>query len=226
VALPTQVRAIRPAAPADPDQPPTVFTADLVRPAALPGTARVAVAAIIVQTGVDDPESTSLTALATQLADDVREILQGDAPEAPVSAAMAVSGSLTALDRTDPRAGAAAPAGQAAGRPEPIVVDRARRYATVGGRSLDLTYREFELLAFLADHPGHVFSRAHLLRTVWDHAPVGSRTVDVHVRRLRIKLGPEARRLTTVRNVGYRLEPLAPGGLPRGHRPYAPVGVS
>ena len=80
----------------------------------------------------------------------------------------------------------------------------------MAGRELDLTYREFELLAFLVEHPGRVFSRAHLLRTVWDHAPVGSRTVDVHVRRLRIKLGPAAGRITTVRSVGYRLEP-APG---------------
>jgi DNA-binding CsgD family transcriptional regulator len=170
----------------------------------VPGTAGVTVAAIIVQTGVDDPESTSLTTLATQLADDVREILAGGTPEASVSAAVAVSGPLTALDRQAGRPAVAS------AQPDPIVVDRARRYATVAGQSLDLTYREFELLAFLADHPGHVFSRAHLLRTVWDHAPVGSRTVDVHVRRLRIKLGAEARRLTTVRNVGYRLESLPP----------------
>ena len=71
---------------------------------------------------------------------------------------------------------------------------------------LDLTFKEFELLKFLAQHPGRVFTRAQLLQEVWGYDYYGgTRTVDVHVRRLRAKLGPEHETLIgTVRNVGYR----------------------
>jgi DNA-binding response OmpR family regulator len=74
------------------------------------------------------------------------------------------------------------------------------------GRPLDLTYKEFELIRFLAQSPGRVFSRARLLREVWGYDFYGgTRTVDVHVRRLRAKLGPEHEHLIeTVRGVGYR----------------------
>ena len=83
---------------------------------------------------------------------------------------------------------------------------RDERTARVRGRILDLTYKEFELLKFLAQHPGRVFSRAQLLQEVWGYDYFGgTRTVDVHVRRLRAKLGPEHEALIgTVRNVGYR----------------------
>jgi DNA-binding response OmpR family regulator len=71
---------------------------------------------------------------------------------------------------------------------------------------LDLTFKEFELLKYLAQHPGRVFSRQQLLSEVWGYDYFGgTRTVDVHVRRLRAKLGPEHETLIgTVRNVGYR----------------------
>jgi DNA-binding response OmpR family regulator len=74
------------------------------------------------------------------------------------------------------------------------------------GRPLDLTYKEFELIRFLAQSPGRVFSRARLLREVWGYDFYGgTRTVDVHVRRLRAKLGPAHEHLIeTVRGVGYR----------------------
>jgi DNA-binding response OmpR family regulator len=79
----------------------------------------------------------------------------------------------------------------------------------VGGRPLDLTYKEFELLKFLAQRPGRVSDRDVLLREVWGYDYYGgTRTVDVHVRRLRAKLGPEHEALIeTIRNVGYRLVP-------------------
>lgn len=79
----------------------------------------------------------------------------------------------------------------------------------VGGRPLDLTYKEFELLKFLAQRPGRVCDRDTLLREVWGYDYYGgTRTVDVHVRRLRAKLGPEHEALIeTIRNVGYRLVP-------------------
>ena len=79
----------------------------------------------------------------------------------------------------------------------------------VRGRPLDLTYKEFELLKFLAQRPGRVCDRDLLLREVWGYDYYGgTRTVDVHIRRLRAKLGVEHETLIeTIRNVGYRLVP-------------------
>jgi DNA-binding response OmpR family regulator len=90
-----------------------------------------------------------------------------------------------------------------------VIVDEATYSAKVRGRALDLTYKEFELLKFLAQHPGRVFTRAQLLQEVWGYDYFGgTRTVDVHVRRLRAKLGVEHEALIgTVRNVGYRFVP-------------------
>ena len=87
-----------------------------------------------------------------------------------------------------------------------LVIDEATYTARVPGGVLDLTYKEFELLKFLAQHPGRVFTRAQLLQEVWGYDYFGgTRTVDVHVRRLRAKLGAEYESLIgTVRNVGYR----------------------
>jgi DNA-binding response OmpR family regulator len=87
-----------------------------------------------------------------------------------------------------------------------VVVDEATYTAKIGGRPLDLTFKEFELLKYLAQHPGRVFTRQQLLQEVWGYDYFGgTRTVDVHVRRLRAKLGPENEMLIgTVRNVGYR----------------------
>lgn len=78
--------------------------------------------------------------------------------------------------------------------------------AKLKGRPLDLTYKEFELLKFLAQHPGRVFTRDQLLREVWGYDYFGgTRTVDVHVRRLRAKLGSEYEAMIgTVRQVGYK----------------------
>ena len=92
-----------------------------------------------------------------------------------------------------------------------LVIDEATYSARVGGRLLDLTYKEFELLKHLAQHPGRVFTRAQLLQEVWGYDYFGgTRTVDVHVRRLRAKLGPEYDVLIgTVRNVGSRFVPEA-----------------
>jgi DNA-binding response OmpR family regulator len=79
--------------------------------------------------------------------------------------------------------------------------------AKLKGRPLDLTYKEFVLLKFLALHPGRVFTRDQLLREVWGYDYFGGhRTVDVHVRRLRAKLGSEYESMIgTVRQVGYKL---------------------
>ena len=87
-----------------------------------------------------------------------------------------------------------------------LSIDEATYQARIKGRPLDLTFKEFELLKFLAQHPGRVFTRAQLLQEVWGYDYYGgTRTVDVHVRRLRAKLGPEHEALVgTVRNVGYK----------------------
>jgi DNA-binding response OmpR family regulator len=87
-----------------------------------------------------------------------------------------------------------------------LVIDEGTYTARLRGRPLDLTYKEFELLKYLAQHAGRVFTRAQLLQEVWGYDFFGgTRTVDVHVRRLRAKLGPEYESLIgTVRNVGYK----------------------
>jgi DNA-binding response OmpR family regulator len=90
-----------------------------------------------------------------------------------------------------------------------LVIDPVGYTAKLQGQTLDLTYKEFELLRYLAQHAGRVFTRTQLLQEVWGYDYYGgTRTVDVHVRRLRAKLGPENDQLIgTVRNVGYRFDP-------------------
>jgi len=87
-----------------------------------------------------------------------------------------------------------------------VVIDENSYTAKIRGQALDLTYKEFELLKYLAQHPGRVFTRAQLLQEVWGYDYFGgTRTVDVHIRRLRSKLGTEFETIIgTVRNVGYR----------------------
>jgi DNA-binding response OmpR family regulator len=87
-----------------------------------------------------------------------------------------------------------------------LVLNLETYQASIGGRPLDLTYMEYELLKFLAQNPGKVFTREILLSRVWGYEYYGgARTVDVHVRRLRAKLGEEhAGLIQTVRSVGYR----------------------
>jgi DNA-binding response OmpR family regulator len=87
-----------------------------------------------------------------------------------------------------------------------VTIDEATYTARLKGNVLDLTFKEFELLKYLAQHPGRVFTRAQLLQEIWGYDYFGgTRTVDVHIRRLRSKLGPEFEAIIgTVRNVGYR----------------------
>ena len=87
-----------------------------------------------------------------------------------------------------------------------VVIDETTYTARLKGNVLDLTFKEFELLKYLAQHRGRVFTRAQLLQEIWGYDYFGgTRTVDVHIRRLRSKLGPEFEAIIgTVRNVGYR----------------------
>jgi DNA-binding response OmpR family regulator len=115
---------------------------------------------------------------------------------------------------------AAAPARTGEVRSGELVIDEATYSARIGGIGLDLTFKEFELLKFLAQHPRRVFTRSQLLQEVWGYDYFGgTRTVDVHVRRLRAKLGTENEGLIgTVRNVGYKFVPAKQaGGRGRGN---------
>jgi len=86
-----------------------------------------------------------------------------------------------------------------------VTIDEQSYSARLHGKPLDLTYKEFQLLHFLATHPSRVFTREQLLSEVWGYDYFGgTRTVDVHVRRLRAKLGDQEQIIGTVRNVGYR----------------------
>jgi DNA-binding response OmpR family regulator len=94
-------------------------------------------------------------------------------------------------------------------RVDDLELNLATYQVTVGGEPVDFTYVEYELLKFLMTHPRRVFSREALLSRVWGYDYYGgSRTVDVHVRRVRAKLGSRhAERIKTVRSVGYRFDP-------------------
>jgi len=124
------------------------------------------------------------------------------------------------------RRAAAAPATPDEIRSGDLAIDEVTYTARLRSRALDLTFKEFELLKFLAQHPGRVFTRAHLLQEVWGYDYFGgTRTVDVHVRRLRAKLGAEHEALIgTVRNVGYRFVPAKGADEVRVHRPAAAGG--
>ncbi len=106
---------------------------------------------------------------------------------------------------------AAVPEGQAAGEWPGLLLDHDQRRVWVDGAEVPLTFQEFELLAFLAAHPATVFSRANLVREVWQRDfAADSRTVDVHVSRLRHKLGPShGKCLVTEYRVGYQFRPSA-----------------
>jgi len=91
----------------------------------------------------------------------------------------------------------------------PVTLDPERHRVTLGGRALQLTPKEFDLLQALLEAAGRVLSREYLLNHVWGYAradEIESRTVDVHVRRLRAKLGDAGSRIATIKSVGYRFE--------------------
>jgi two-component system phosphate regulon response regulator PhoB len=93
----------------------------------------------------------------------------------------------------------------------PIIIDRAAHRVVIDGQDIDLTPTEYKLLLTLAERRGRVQARAHLLQTVWDAAPdIQTRTVDMHVQRLRAKLGAAGDLIETVRGFGYRLRAAQP----------------
>jgi hypothetical protein len=119
-------------------------------------------------------------------------------------------GYLVLIPADSPHLTRANPVTPVAEEAEPLVrIDTVQRTAQLGGTELDLTYLEFELLAHLVAHPGRVHTRDQLVTTVWGYGHVGDgRTVDVHIARLRRKLGVEHRKaIQTVRRVGYKYTP-------------------
>ena len=87
-----------------------------------------------------------------------------------------------------------------------LVLDAERRSVTADGQALELTLREFELLRLFMTHPGKAWSREALYRALWGEDMTDSRTLDVHIRSLRAKLGPRGSMVQTVRGLGYRFE--------------------
>ncbi|MFI6320987.1 winged-helix domain-containing protein [Nonomuraea sp. NPDC050556] len=155
-------------------------------------------------TGIDCPLLVIVTegGLAAMTAEwGVDDVLLSDAGPAEVEARLRMATGRISMASTDE-----APDEIRSGE---LSIDEATYTARLRGRALDLTFKEFELLKYLAQHPGRVFTRAQLLQEVWGYDYFGgTRTVDVHVRRLRAKLGPEYEALIgTVRNVGYRFVP-------------------
>jgi len=132
----------------------------------------------------------------------IDDVLLETAGPAEVEARIRLSIGSLALSASDDPTDAQITAGN-------LVIDENTYSARIDGRVLDLTYKEFELIKHLAQHPGRVFTRAQLLQEVWGYDYFGgTRTVDVHIRRLRAKLGLEYEVLIgTVRNVGYRFVP-------------------
>ena len=127
-------------------------------------------------------------------------------PFSPAELALRVNGLLRRLGSPAVRAGSTLTAG-------PITVDRSAHRIQVDGRELDLTATEFKLLVTLIERRGRVQSRPQLLETVWDAQPdIQTRTVDMHVQRLRTKLGLAGDLIETVRGFGYRFKAAERGG--------------
>lgn len=145
---------------------------------------------------------TELPSRTAQLADDYGRVIAKSVPGVHARPAIIAAAS------TSTATGRAAPPKRFDG----LHIDRSSREVRAGGVPVRLSYREFELLCFLAEHPRQPVSRAQLMREVWDtagNAPeieISGRTVDTHVRRLRVKLGDHAGVVTTVRGRGYRFD--------------------
>ncbi|WP_294180070.1 response regulator transcription factor [uncultured Schumannella sp.] len=198
--------------PAEPASLVTAPTADLILvDARLDLASAKSLCKILVTTGVTVPVVLVLTEgglTAVQSDWGVDDVILESAGPAEVDARIRLAIGRLAEDKTSSKI-------QTSG----VVIDEASYSAKVHGRPLDLTYKEFELLRFFASHPSRVFTREQLLSEVWGYDYFGgTRTVDVHVRRLRAKLGDLESLIGTVRNVGYRFnvyeddERLTPAG--------------
>ncbi|QJW35639.1 winged helix-turn-helix domain-containing protein [Cellulosimicrobium protaetiae] len=200
------------AAPRTPDSRAAVGTpAGPARPAVPAPAAPRRNPGFVLYVGVDAAPGEQPQAQLVELAEALGELARDWLPSAETYTALALAEPTTAT--TSPVQDIAAFRERLATlSPVPrVVIDPAGRTVTVEGRSARLTFREIELLSYLARTAHRVVTRAELLETVWaDHeVAAGSRTIDVHVRRLREKLGLE-HVITTVRGLGYRFDPQTP----------------
>jgi two-component system phosphate regulon response regulator PhoB len=130
-------------------------------------------------------------------------------PFSPAELALRVNGLLRRLGAPPVSAGATLAVG-------PIVIDRSAHRVSVGGKEIELTATEYKLLLTLIERQGRVQTRPQLLETVWEAQPdIQTRTVDMHVQRLRSKLGSAGHMIETVRGFGYRFRSPERGGKPR-----------
>jgi DNA-binding winged helix-turn-helix (wHTH) protein len=147
--------------------------------------------------------SAELPTRTAQLADEFGSLVSHSIPGLRARKAVISTGG----ERARPPVGSPAP------RRHGLIIDRASREVSVDGHRVRFTYREFELLSYLAGFPRRAVSRDELMREVWGEftpetaVDASHRTVDTHVRRVRAKLGDHARALTTVRGLGYRFDP-------------------
>lgn len=169
------------------------------------GTAEPSPLGLVVFVEVDEALAGRSGTTVVELAELLREFAQELLPTAETSAAIAL--------RSPSHAGAQLRAVKAAiAQPDQesrsgFLLDHAARTAVVDGRPVTLTHREFELLAYLIENRHRAVTRPELIDQVWPlGTQAGSRTVDVHIRRLRVKLGPHGRRIRTLRGHGYRLD--------------------
>jgi DNA-binding response OmpR family regulator len=170
---------------------------------------------------LDGDPSTMPPANLYRLARAVEDLIRAVAPSVicDVSIEVANQTSMTAggAQSVQPLHPRLAPAGPATPAPDDpadaqISLDVDGRTLTVDGAVVELTRREFDLLAYLQRHQGQALSRNELMNAVWQtNYLAGDRTVDVHVRRLRVKLGPHADNLITLRGFGYRFDENVPG---------------
>lgn len=167
------------------------------------GTAEPSPLGLVVFVEVDEDLAGRSGSTVVELAELLREFAQELLPSAATSAAIAL--------RSPSHAGAQLRAVKAAitepGPGQGFALDHAARTVVVDGRPATLTHREFELLAYLIENRRRAVTRPELIDQVWPLGTrAGTRTVDVHIRRLRVKLGQHGRRIRTLRGHGYRLD--------------------
>jgi DNA-binding winged helix-turn-helix (wHTH) protein len=206
-----------PAGPTSPVTGPTpVLAGDGVRGVGPDNAAR----GFVLYVGVDEDTAAAAGTSLARLAQDIRAYAQGLVPQAQSYAAVAIAPADapgTALDVVRstfgdptvpgrPRPDAARPQAPQEVRPTGVLIDLARREVLLDGETLNLTFKEFELLNYLVENGSRTVGRDELLDGLWRHADEvpNERTIDVHIRRLRSKLGRLANTVRTVRGEGYR----------------------
>lgn len=220
---PWKVPTIRPTVPAE---APTVAQTSHIQPIPLPQApaSETQARGFVLYVGIDEAKAAASGTSLKAIVDALRGTVKGIAPSAETYAAVALApkgaaGSDLEVVRTalnDPTVGSRqhtpAPRTAAESRQLPsagVVIDTARREIHVDGEELNVTYKEFELLHYLVTNPSRTVTREELIETLWADGAAeipNERTIDVHVRRLRSKLGRYTTIVRTVRGIGYRFD--------------------